>query len=249
MAAVIRSQAGSLQALVERTRMRNIGVSVLILALLVATLTLLLRFSRQAQQLAELQMNFVAGISHELRTPLTVIRTAAFNLKGKVAGNPAQVQRYGGLIQEESERLNAMIEQVLRFAGTRAGHVIRERVPVGVETVLEDGLKSSRHSIEAAGGIVEKEIESGLPLILADESALRHAVQNLIKTRCAMALGNRSGSVCLRARLFAAGSRGWKSVCATGDQAYQPRNRRIFLTRSFEASARFRIRFTARGWG
>ena len=56
------------------------------------------------QQLAEVEMEFVAGVSHELRTPLTVIRTAAFNLRGRVASNPSQVERYGALIQQESER-------------------------------------------------------------------------------------------------------------------------------------------------
>jgi len=50
-----------------------------------------------------MQMEFVAGVSHELRTPLTVIH-AAYNLQGKLAANPAQVERYGALIQRESAR-------------------------------------------------------------------------------------------------------------------------------------------------
>ena len=77
-------------------------------------------------------MEFVAGVSHELRTPLTVIRTAAFNLRGKVASNPSQVERYGALIQQESERLGAIVEQVLRFASAKAGRVVQERQPVSV---------------------------------------------------------------------------------------------------------------------
>jgi nitrogen-specific signal transduction histidine kinase len=55
----------------------------------------------------------LSGRTHELRTPLTVIRTAAFNLRGKVATNPSQVERYGALIQQESERAGAIVEQVL----------------------------------------------------------------------------------------------------------------------------------------
>ena len=48
-------------------------------------------------------MEFLASVSHELRTPLSVIRTAAHNLGGRVVSNPNQVQRYGALIEEESE--------------------------------------------------------------------------------------------------------------------------------------------------
>jgi signal transduction histidine kinase len=147
---------------------------------MLATVFVLLRFSRQVHRLAELQMNFVAGVSHELRTPLTVIRTAAFNLKGRVAGNPAQVERYGSLIQKESEKLTALVEQVLQFANTRAGRVIRKREPVAVESVIEQGLQSSRAALESHRCTVEKQVAPGLPLVLADSVALQHAIQNLL---------------------------------------------------------------------
>ena len=75
---------------------------------------LLVRSARQAQQLAALQVNFVSSVSHKMKTPLKVIRTAAFNLRGKVAAKPDQVERYGKLIQEQSEKLGALVEQLLR---------------------------------------------------------------------------------------------------------------------------------------
>ena len=100
----VRHRAGSLEALVTRARWRNLAVLAGILILLLATVAALIRYTRRAQRLADLQMDFVAGVSHELRTPLTVICTAAYNLRGKVAGNPSQVERYGALIQQESEK-------------------------------------------------------------------------------------------------------------------------------------------------
>jgi signal transduction histidine kinase len=177
---VIQSRAGSVAALVDRTRWRNLALSGLILMLLVATLGLLLRFSRKSQQLADLQMNFVAGVSHELRTPLTVIRTAAFNLRGKIADHRAQVERYGALIQDEAEKLTALVEQVLRFASTRAGRVVAERTSVDIENLIEESIRSREHLFDAAGLTIEKHLDPKLPPLLADEIALRHAVQNLI---------------------------------------------------------------------
>ena len=59
---VAQSQAGSLEALVARTRYRNIAISGVILLLLLVAVALLTRFSRQAHRLADLQMNFVAGV-------------------------------------------------------------------------------------------------------------------------------------------------------------------------------------------
>ncbi len=171
---------GSLDTIVARIRWRNLGISAAILALMLLTAVLLVRYSRQQQQLAELQMNFVAGVSHELRTPLTVIRTAAYNLRGRVAGNPAQVERYGMLIQDESEKLTALVEQVLRFSSARAGHAVGELSPVAVEGVVDEALHSRRLGVAGGRIVVEKELEPGLPLVMADEMALKHAVQNLL---------------------------------------------------------------------
>ncbi len=174
---LVRHHAGSVEDIVARARLRNIAVSGSILLLILATVTWLVRISRQAQRLAELQMNFVAGVSHELRTPLTVIRTAAFNLRGKIASRPDQVERYGRLIQDESEKLAVLVEQILRYGSSRKGRVIREREPVSMELLIEEGVRSSRVSPDL---VLEKQLAPGLPLILADEQAMKHALRNLI---------------------------------------------------------------------
>jgi signal transduction histidine kinase len=173
----VRHEAGSLEALVGQTRARNLAISCGLLVLIVATVVMLVRFSRQAQRLAELQINFVAGISHELRTPLTVIRTAAFNLRGRLANRPEQVERYGALIQDETEKLNALVEQVLRFASSQAGVTIHAREPVRIEDVIEKSLAAAARE---KGVVIEKQIAPDLPLVLGDELALRHALQNLV---------------------------------------------------------------------
>jgi signal transduction histidine kinase len=178
---LVRSRGGSLDALVQKTRRRNLTVSGSILALLLASVVLLFRSSKRVQQLADLQMNFVAGVSHELRTPLTVIRTAAFNLRERASRNPEKVERYGKLIEEETEKLTTIVEQVLRFASARGGHVIRERTPVRVESVIEQGIQASRHILDAARCVVETNLQPELPLVLGDEVALRQVVQNLLE--------------------------------------------------------------------
>ncbi len=178
---LVRHQAGSLEAVVSRARWQNLATSLGILLLILATVAALVRFSRRAQRLAELQMNFVAGVSHELRTPLTVIRTAAFNLRGKIAATPEQVERYGALIHDEAEKLEALVEQVLRFSSARAGHAIRAREPVAIETVIEEGLRSSSAALAGSKCVVEKQIEADLPLVLADQLAMKHAFQNLVE--------------------------------------------------------------------
>ncbi len=171
---------GSLDTLVERARWRNFALALTLIALIIATALLLVRSARQAQQLAELQMNFVSSVSHELRTPLTVIRTAAFNLRGRVAAKPDQVERYGKLIQEQSEKLGALVEQVLRYASSRVGQVIHEREAVVIDDIIEGGIRSSQLALDSSPYQLDKQVDPGLPLVLADERALQHVVQNLL---------------------------------------------------------------------
>ena len=176
----VRHHAGSLETVVQRGRWRNLAILAGLLAMMLGALAALIRFTQREQRLAKLQMDFVAGVSHELRTPLTVIRTAAHNLHGGLVSHPKQIQRYGALIRDESERLTGIVEQILRFAGAQAGRVIQDREPVGVETVIEGALTATARITDEAGCLVEVDIAEGLPLILADAVALKHAVINLV---------------------------------------------------------------------
>jgi signal transduction histidine kinase len=170
---LVRHRSGSLEAVVAQARWRNLAVTAGVLLLMVASVVALVRFTRRAQKLAELQMDFVAGVSHELRTPLAVIHTAAYNLRGAVAQNPSQVERYGVLIQQESGRLKETVEQVLQFAAAKAGWVIQKPEPLSVESVVETVIQASQR-------VVETRIDPGLPPILGDPVALQHALQNLL---------------------------------------------------------------------
>jgi signal transduction histidine kinase len=178
---LLRHRAGSLEALVAQTRRRNLGISAAVLLLILVTASMLVWFSRQAQRLGEMQIRFVAGVSHELRTPLTVIRTCAYNLRNPAFRNRVgQVERYGQLIEAESEKLEAMVDRVLRFASADAGHVLRERAPVAVKNLIEEELAAKREAIELGNVVLEERIGDDLPPLLGDEKALRHVLQNLI---------------------------------------------------------------------
>ena len=138
-------------------------------------------------------------------TPLTVIHTAAYNLRGKLAANPAQVERYGVLIQQESGRLKELVQQVLRFSSATAGRAIQNPEPLSVPDVLEETLESAHAVFQQAGCVVEKNIESDLPLVMGDPMALKQALQNLLHN----------------AAKYGAGESHWVGVsaCRTGSES------------------------------
>ncbi|MEZ5354090.1 MAG: HAMP domain-containing sensor histidine kinase [Bryobacteraceae bacterium] len=175
-----RHQSGSLEAAVRRAHLRNAALTGAIILLILGSALALMRFNRNAQRLAELQVEFISGISHELRTPLSVIASAAFNLKKGVVKDPAQMKKYGEMIHAESERLTAIVEQVLRFARTRSGSALAVREPMSAGSIVEEAIEASSRALNESACTLEKAIEPELPPVSGDAVALKQAVQNLI---------------------------------------------------------------------
>ncbi|MFN0122566.1 MAG: sensor histidine kinase [Blastocatellia bacterium] len=174
-------QAGSLDAAVGEIRRRNLLISFGILALLGASVGVTLYAARRAQRLASQQMDFVAGVSHELRTPLAVIKSAAWTLGRGVARDPEQIARYSGLIGRESDRLTAMIEQILAFAGAESGRETWNLQPVGVTELIETALADAQLQLVEGGFELKRNIPADLPRVMADARAFGHALRNLLE--------------------------------------------------------------------
>jgi signal transduction histidine kinase len=175
----VQAKRGSLDALVARSRTRNLALSLGVLGVLGAGLGLLLIASAREQRMARQQIEFVASVSHELRTPLAVIRSAAENLAdGVVAGD--SVRQYGALIGSEGRRLSAMVERVMDFAGLTAGTLIRARREVAVADVLAAAAAAIAGDARERGIDVELRCPADLPPIIGDSDALQSALQNAL---------------------------------------------------------------------
>lgn len=177
----VRYPPGALETLVARVRYRNLAVSLGILVLIAATGAMLARSTRQAQRLAEQQMNFAASVSHELRTPLTVIRTAAYNLRGKLSRQPDQVEKYGLLIERESEKLGMLVDQALVFAGMNAGQGAQKRELVDAGELITNSVQNRQSRPESRRLEIEVHVEAGLPRVTGDSVALAQVIENLIE--------------------------------------------------------------------
>ena len=195
---VAKHPAGSLEAAVSTARRRNLFVSTSILAVLGASMALLVTSTRRSQELARQQMEFVATVSHELRTPLAVIRSAGDNLADGVVQDEQQVRAYGNLVRHEGRRLSEMVEQILEFAGIQSGQRAFTLRPVGVDLLVRDVLSACESLIASAGLQVEVDVPAGLPPVLGDETALRRVFQNLIAN--AIKYGADGGWIGVRAR-------------------------------------------------
>jgi signal transduction histidine kinase len=177
---VARDRWGSIAGEVGSVRRRNLAIGFGALLLLACSIGAIVIGMYRAHALAIRQMEFVAGISHELRTPLAVIESAAFNLaKGKVE-NLNRIQQYGEVIQTEGRRLSDLVEQTLAYSGVQAGKQRYEFKPTRILEVVDEALAEYDPLFSKMGWRVEKVIESSLPPVSADASALKSVIKNVI---------------------------------------------------------------------
>jgi len=177
---LVQHSAGSLDAAVARARTRNLWLSFGILSVLAVSVGLIVLNARRSERLAAQQMDFVATVSHELRTPLAVIRSAAQNLSAGVVQEAGQAKRYGDLIETEGRRLTQMIEHVLEFAGLSGNRRLVRAAPIDPGVLVRDVSAAVTERCSAHGVEMSVDVASDLPLIEADEDAVRRALDNLI---------------------------------------------------------------------
>jgi two-component system, OmpR family, phosphate regulon sensor histidine kinase PhoR len=77
---------------------------------------LVLQDITRTRQLEEVRRDFVANVSHELKTPVTSIKGFVETLLDGALYEPHQVQRFLTIISRHSDRLNAIIDDLLSLS-------------------------------------------------------------------------------------------------------------------------------------
>jgi signal transduction histidine kinase len=177
---VVQSRTGSLEAIAKSVWRKNLIVGGGVLLLLAANMVLVVVASHRATRFAQMQMGFVASVSHELRTPLAAIFSAGENIKDGFVEGKAKLMSYGSIITAQAYQLMDLVDHILVFASMRSDkkpYVLRALL---VSEILENVRRNTAELIESSGFTVEQHVQSGLPAVVGDLSAVSGCLQNLI---------------------------------------------------------------------
>ena len=137
---------------------------------------------KRAEQASAAKSHFLATMSHELRTPLNAILGFSEILKDELMGTHAVpcYKEYADDIHRSGEHLLTLINQVLDHSRVEAGRFQLHETAVPVHHIASD-CRSLLSLKLAEGGIdVIENFEPNLPLVHADERAIRQIWLNLI---------------------------------------------------------------------
>ena len=138
------------------------------------------------RKLEKIRRDFVANVSHEIKTPITAIKGFVETLRDGALENPEDAQRFLTIISKHVDRLEAIIEDLLRLSRIER-EAEREEV-VLVEGKVKDLLQTAIQvcEVKAVAKKVrielscEKDIVAKIDAVLL-EQALANLLDNAIK--------------------------------------------------------------------
>jgi signal transduction histidine kinase len=130
--------------------------------------------------LAKLKSDFVSNVSHELRTPLSLIRLYAETLEMGRLKSAEKYQEYYSIIRKESERLSALINNILDFSRIEAGRKEYDFRQTDMRELVRNTLESYRYQIEQSGFAFEEKIAEDVPPLSVDREAMARSLLNLV---------------------------------------------------------------------
>jgi signal transduction histidine kinase len=176
----IKYQGMTVADIGARFRRYNYIVLAALSLFMVGGIFLTYRNVSREMNLARQKSDFVANVSHELRTPLALIRLYAETLELGRLSAKEKYQEYFRIIREESERLTALINNILDFSRIDAGRKEYEFQETNLGELVHSTLDSYRFQIQQNGFGFEENISPDIPPVNVDREAIARSLLNLV---------------------------------------------------------------------
>lgn len=134
----------------------------------------------RAQALEQMQNQLLATVSHELRTPLASIKGFATTLlRQDVRWDEATQREFLRIIEEESDRLEELIDNLLDMSQVEAGALRIHPEPLRLRRVVREAVEQAQRRTEAHWFVLD--LPEELPRVWADPRRIRQVLSNLLE--------------------------------------------------------------------
>ena len=166
---------------VEQRRSASVALAENVTTLQRMTLTLA-SARDEAQQANSAKSMLLANVSHELRTPLNAIIGFSDLMRHEIygpLGNP-RYGEYAGDIQRSGQLLLSLINDLLDVTKLEAGRYDLTESECDLAALAKEAVGLIKMQAERSGVALATAIDAALPLVFADERALRQVMLNLL---------------------------------------------------------------------
>lgn len=140
----------------------------------------LFRDVTREKELDQLKSQLLSTVSHELRTPLSSIKGFTTTLlRDDVRWDESTQRDFLKIIEEESARLEELIDDLLDMSLLETGTLRVNPEPTQLRNLLRDGVERVRRQSEAHWFVLD--LPSELPRVWADAKRVRQVLHNLLE--------------------------------------------------------------------
>jgi PAS domain S-box-containing protein len=127
----------------------------------------------------EMKSTFISVISHELKTPVSLIKGYAGTLRREDANwDKATLEQSLAVIEEESDRLNQLIDNLLTASRLQAGGFELNREEIRLDALAERVVERFRPQTDQHLLVVD--FPEGFPTVVADYARMEEVFGNLV---------------------------------------------------------------------
>jgi two-component system sensor histidine kinase KdpD len=130
------------------------------------------------RQSERLKATLLDAIAHDFRTPLTSIKASVTSLLSSRHQNSPQQHELLTVIDEESDRLNHLVEEAAEMARLEAGEIELELQSVPIAELIDAALKRCRNALGSRQ--IHVNVPAALPPVRADVGRAMHALVQLL---------------------------------------------------------------------
>ncbi len=132
-----------------RQLVQPILFSILLLGITILSFVLLYRSLLKQRRLAELKNEFISNITHELKTPIATVGVAIEALKNfNAMHDPKRTQEYLDISSNELQRLNLLVDKVLKLSMFEKKEMDLKYEPVDLAGVVNEVVDSLKLQFE-----------------------------------------------------------------------------------------------------
>ncbi len=130
----------------------------------------------------ELRTALLSAVSHDLRTPLAAIKASVTSLlQQDVDWTEAEQHEFFATIHEETDRLDALVGNLLDMSRLQTGAVELDAQPISLDEVLPAVVRS----LGDRGSEVILDLPEDVPPVIADAGLLERALANIVANAAA----------------------------------------------------------------
>lgn len=131
-----------------------------------------------AQEGERLKSALLDSVTHDFRTPLTSIKASVTSLLSDANLDPAQRRELLAVIDEETNRLNGLVEDAAEMARLEGGEFELDLKPQPIGSIVVAALEQTRSVLGSRRVIVK--IPDNLPWVRADIGRVQNALAQLL---------------------------------------------------------------------